>query len=183
MQKTGQFKSLQKERYVELERIFVTLQVGMKNVFTNVSAIVLVLWYSLSVIGFDVHTCSGSGKTFIATVISGTACEDIHPDHDRKECSCCHHKDTAHKQEDTTLSTKPCCTDDWQTIVLTGVRISEKHSDYDGCCSGHCPCIISTSDADFVNIKCMSGLRAFCKPDSGKISSRDFQRIYGVWRI
>ena len=41
----------------------------MKNFLTSLTAILLVIWYSLSVIGFDVHTCIGSGETYVATVI------------------------------------------------------------------------------------------------------------------
>ena len=60
---------------------FVTLHVDMKALLIKLSAMLMVLWYSMSIIGFDVHTCNGSGKSFIATFVSGTGCEDIHPDH------------------------------------------------------------------------------------------------------
>ena len=44
----------------------------MKNLLTSLTAVLLVIWYSLSVIGFDVHTCSGSGESYVTTVIGGT---------------------------------------------------------------------------------------------------------------
>ena len=170
-------------KIMKICRNFVSLQVGMKKVLVKISALVLVIWYSFSVIGFDVHTCSGSGQTFIATVISGTDCEDIHPDHSKSPCRCCHHnEDETHSEEDG-ISTRPCCSDDWQMIVLTGVRASEGHGHLDEGHCGLCPCILGLhAEIIHSNID-VYGLRALYKPDSGDIVPLDMQRIYNIWRI
>ena len=143
----------------------------------------LVIWYSLSVIGFDVHTCSGSGKIFIATVISGTDCEDIHPDHVKAPCRCCHHHDCQTHSDDEELSTKPCCSDDWQMIVLTGVRSAQGHDHLDECSCCLCPCILDVHAEIVHSYADIYGLKAFYKPDSGDSVPLDVQRTYNIWRI
>ena len=155
----------------------------MKNVYTSLAAAMLVLWYSLSVIGFDVHTCSRSGNSYIATVISGTDCEDIHPEHQPKTCSCCHHDHTA-KDDNKTQSEEPCCTDEWHLIELTGVKTSDEKG---GLCGSiyYFKTIISqveTADSDF-NLRLLAHGRAFFKPDSGQNKTCDFQQLYNIWRI
>lgn len=162
---------------------FVPLQVGMKKVFTSITALLLVIWYSLSVIGFDVHTCSSSGNTYIATVISGTGCKDIHPEHIQKPCSCCHHKHSAESHDsEQSLKTKPCCTDEWQMIVLTGLRTSDEQANVPVslCVSDICD-LYSQSDEYFLRIS--ARCRAFCKPDSGPLESLNIQEKYSIWRI
>lgn len=158
----------------------------MKNVLVRIAAFMLVIWYFVSVIGFDVHTCSGSGESYVTTVIGGTACEDIHPEHDRKACQCCHHGYDAHydsESETPELAAKSCCSDDWQMIQLTGCKTFQEQDDSSVFHSGMFPLVVELY-ADNVQpyINC-SGLRAFFKPDSGDVVPRDFQRTYGVWRI
>ena len=161
---------------------FVSLQAGMKNVLTSLTAMMLVIWYSLSVIGFDVHTCSGSGKSYIATVASGFSCEDIHPEshdhHAHAGCSCCH----SHESETTSqLDKKPCCSDDFQVIVLTGVRSGQETDIHDGPVSVQVDnCMVSAVQS--LNAF-YSGLRAFYKPRSWDIVPRDVQVSYNIWRI
>ena len=150
----------------------------MKNVFTSLTAVMLVIWYSLSVIGFDVHTCSGSGRTYIATVASGFSCEDIHPEtHAHTGCRCCH----SHESETAQLDTTPCCSDDFQVIALTGVRDSHEQDD----CLGRTPAqsvCIPTHPVHISDVS-VSGLRAFFKPRSGDILPRDVMVSYNIWRI
>ena len=155
----------------------------MKGLATKIVAVLLLVWYSMSIIGFDVHTCSGSGKTFIATVISGTDCEDIHPEHEKSPCRCCHHDDCKKRSEEEGLSTKPCCSDDWQMIVLTGVRTSGGHDHFDECSCGLCPCIIDLHTEVIHPYIDICGLRALYKPDSGDFIPLDVQRTYNIWRI
>ncbi len=156
----------------------------MKNVLTSMTALLLVIWYSLSVIGFDVHTCSSSGNTYIATVISGTECEDIHPEHNQKRCSCCHHHDhTGDTHEsDQSLKTKPCCTDEWQMIDLTGLRTSDEQADVSYCfCNSDV--FGPQHQSDNYSLRTSAHRRAFYKPDSGTIICLDFQQTYSIWRI
>ena len=155
----------------------------MKNVITSIAAFLLVIWYSLSVIGFDVHTCSSSGETYIATVISGTACEDIHPEHTEKPCSCCHGHDSCHKGEDQTMATKPCCNDEWQMIVLTGVRATNERTELHEKIELISVCvpelIADNVGSDVIHI----GRRTIPKPDSGNVIPLNFQQVYSIWRI
>ena len=50
----------------------------MKNVLMKISAIALVIWYCLSIIGFDVHTCSETGDSFVHISFTSHSCHDIH---------------------------------------------------------------------------------------------------------
>ena len=150
----------------------------MKKTLIAVSAMLLVVWYSLSVIGFDVHTCRDSGQTYIATVASGFSCEDIHPEtHAHTGCKCCH----SHESETAQLDTKPCCSDDFQVIVLTGVRGSQEQEDSDS--RTHVPFVgvpyLPLYTSDVFN----SDLRVFYNPRSGDIVPRDVMALYNIWRI
>lgn len=111
----------------------------MKNIGTRVFAAALAIWYSLSVIGFGVHTCSSSNRSFLTTFISGVSCEDVHPvDKCGKACcekkshqhvckSCCNQSPhvvqaaSEHVPSDgPMLSQTKCCYDDYQQIIVTG---------------------------------------------------------------
>ena len=161
----------------------------MKNVFTILAAVLMVLWYSLSVIGFDVHTCSGSGETFIATVASGFACEDIHPEHVRpesghSECGCCH----SHDSEPVEASghgfdSKPCCTDDYQVIILTGTRGSDQQRYNDANHSEYCTYVAEVPVIDYYSNKYSSDIRVYYKLCIGGIVPQDLQASYNIWRI
>ena len=162
---------------------FVSLQAGMKNIFTSISTLLLVVWYSLSVIGFDVHTCNASGDVYIATVASGFSCDDIHPDghkqthHEHSCCKCCQ----SHQGDSDKLKTKPCCTDDYKVIFLTGVRSAQDAED------SYQQTLLETiniaeSDYSYSHIF-DNGLRAFYKPGSGGLTPRHVQAVYNIWRI
>ena len=157
----------------------------MNNLLTKCAALVLVLWYSFSIIGFDVHICSGSGKAFIATVVSGTGCDDIHPEHDAPCCKCCLSetsvKDDSH---DGDIHTKPCCTDEWQVIALTGTRTSKEEFFADslhGVQFYFNPALVQGAGKN-LNLNSNSP-RIFYRLASGSAVSRPCQEIYSVWRI
>ena len=167
------------------QRNFVSLWVDMKNLLTKCAAIVLVLWYSLSVIGFDVHTCNGSGKAFIATIISGTGCDDIHPEHDTPSCKCCQ-KAGADQEDscDASLRTKPCCTDDWQVISLTGVRAMKDKVLEDYICDMQFSFNPALVHDTCENLNLNSNIsRIFYRLLPGSVAIRSCQEAYGVWRI
>ena len=105
----------------------------MKNVGTQIMALMLVVWYCLSIIGFGVHTCSASNRSFITNFISGVACEDVHPSEQCKAscCSgakhnkCCGHLSVevvaeSHSAGAVMVTDETCCHNDYQQIVLTG---------------------------------------------------------------
>ena len=161
----------------------------MKNVITYCVAAFMLVWYSLSVIGFDVHTCSDSGETYIATVLSGTACDDIHPEHDEPACSCCHHKcaskEHSKEQEDKDgLRTRPCCTDDWQMIYLTGVRSDDDREEVINPISQLFAFVDCTLPDVNANLNFMGNpFRDFNKPRPKPVTVRTCQEVYSIWRI
>jgi hypothetical protein len=169
---------------------FVSLQVGMKNVCTSLTAILMVVWYSLSVIGFDVHTCSGSGETYIATVASGFTCEDIHPGphgktahHNHACCGCCHSEKSETADPELGLDKNPCCTDDFQVILLTGTRGADEQR-----YSEASPQIYNFYVAEELTINPYSNLllsdsKAFSGHYIGDIVSHNLQAVYNIWRI
>lgn len=108
---------------------FVHLQIEMKTAALKISAFLMILWYCFSIIGFDIHTCKGSGETFVATFLSGMTCEDIHPEHRCSEEHCCaaaHHSCCSHCDHDNaTWEKDSCCDDDIMVLLLTGNRTDD----------------------------------------------------------
>lgn len=94
---------------------FVYLQIEMKTVALKISSALMIVWYCFSIIGFDIHTCKGSGETFIATFISGMTCEDIHPEHRCDNGHCCA----------SSIDGDSCCDDDIKILLLTGNRTDD----------------------------------------------------------
>lgn len=114
---------------------FVHLQFMARVIVMKISAVLLLIWYSMSIIGFDIHTCCGSGRSFVATFISGLSCDEIHPDHncDHDHCesdmdcsdACC-----SHANVNCTINPSSCCKDDFQVLDLTGTAANESHRQY-----------------------------------------------------
>ncbi len=149
-------------------------------------AVLLTVWYSMSIIGFDVHTCNGSGRSFVTTFIKGLTCEDIHPNHvcDKAPCcagsqkSCCsHHEDRC------AFKAESCCSNNYQVLSLTGTAGHNDHEHFDECACGHCPCIGFSADdvpALFHENKFTAHIQS---PDSGVCSACERQAALRVWRI
>jgi len=161
---------------------FVFLRIRMRTMVMKISALLLVIWYCMSIIGFDVHTCRESGRSFVTSSILGTECEDIHPEHHHDHCcsDCGNH---ASSSEVDCVSPEDCCTDDIQVLVLTGSSTNDSHRHYDECHCGLCPCVIE-------HMSVIDDLRAGTEfqeiiplPDSGLFATGDVQTILGVWRI
>ena len=169
-----------------------------KNVYMNVTAALLTLWYCMSIIGFDIHTCRESGRSFVATFVEGLTCQDIHPEHDcdaghccgvhvEEKCSCGHdhHGQEGSLCEDAdgyVIKAPSCCTNDYQVLNLTGGGQDE---------SGH----LRIADVQFITVQHVvsaadihslsvnSGLRAHCFPDPWVHSRGDIQLYCNIWRI
>lgn len=95
-----------------------------RNVLIRVSAVIMLIWYSLSIIGFNVHTCSASDRSFIVTFLEDMSCESIHPsDHCGAEQTCCcccsHHTSEHHSDSDESIDEPDCCTNDYQVLTST----------------------------------------------------------------
>ena len=159
---------------------FVSLQAMVKTVLIRIAALLVLIWYSLGIIGFDVHTCDISGRSFIAVFVEGTTCQDIHPEHgcchDHHECSCCHDEEDAF-----CLDTQDkCCTDEYQMLSVTGTfsdytRDFALYGNLAFRCSAFCG-----YEAQVHGMKMKSGL--IMRPGSGQMLP-DVQTVLSVWRI
>lgn len=157
---------------------FVTLPLGMKKMLMKICAVLLTIWYSMSVIGFDMHTCKDSGNVFIAMFKEG--CSEIHP-HDHcasHSChDCCSHESCCHDEE-TALDSNGCCTDSYQVIVLTGCRADDEQ-DFSCSPTGYCAYIAENQHY----IAYLYRHPAFSSPVFGDIVPCDPQAAFGIWRI
>ena len=161
----------------------------MKKFLMNMSAIVLAVCYCMSIIGFDVHTCMSSGRTFIATFADGVACADIHPEHHCCEMPCCSsgcHDESAeehheHSQEE--VDVMECCSDEYHVILLSGCR-NEDNSDFSYSFLDSVSSLVQE-----IPVLCIADARLFAEshkfrePDSGNIPPRDINASFGFWRI
>lgn len=162
---------------------FVTLQIGMKNVVMKYVSVFMALWYCLSIIGFDVHSCTRTGEKFIASAFIGTTCEDIHPEHSCHEhgSCCCHHGHGSHEGE--SLEDQDCCTNDIHVLSVPGVTSDDAQRHYGEWNSNHCPCDLHlmsecrmpSSDGNAFSYYPTS-------PDSG-LAVPAGQALLMVWRI
>ena len=193
--------------FLRVGRKFVTLSVGMKGIMMKICAVLLAVWYCMSIIGFDVHTCNGSGRTFVATFAEGLTCEDIHPEHHctpgqcrtSHDAGCCHEDCCSHSEKtcshetsegsccghegESELNSPSCCSDSYQSILLTGVRADDDHRHYDECHSGIIPCIISGHLCGLADRGLAASHMSFHLPDIGDIVPCDRQVAFSVWRI
>ena len=156
----------------------------MKGLITKMFAVMLVGWYLIGVIGFGVHTCSGSGRSFVVTFAESMDCEEIHPEH---SCCCCHegccshHEDEEHEEE----HDGSCCSNEYQVLDLTGTLMQEDgrqcHFEYIDCFHGQALAYHMTQSyilpVEFRLIKYIHG------PESGHTLPGDVQSILGIWRI
>ena len=158
----------------------------MKKFLMNISVVLLVVWYCVSIIGFGVHTCMSSGETFIATFADGVACADIHPEHHCCVDTCCsgkHHETADEHHHPQSIDTKSCCSNEYQAIVLSGCRTDndsdEKHS------SGKVfhPCVIDIPVSYIASVKYHAEHIQFLERDSGLLPPGDLCATFGVWRI
>lgn len=157
---------------------FLHLQVDMKDALMKISAILLVIWYCLSIIGFDVHTCSETGDSFVHMSFTSHSCHDIHDDH----CDwACEHEHDEHCEEPVEHHHDGrCCEDEYQVISLTGLRSDDdSNGSFHG---GECPCIMETECDTFALLADIFDYRYFEEPDSGLIVA-DAQPLLSIWRI
>lgn len=161
---------------------FVTLQVEMKNMAIRILAALLTIWYSMSIIGFDVHTCNGSGHSFVVSFLDGFSCGDIHPEHECEPHSCCanHCEDTP--DHGVRIGPLSCCSDDYQVLELTGMVSGDEGRDLSavlllaGIPAAVPACSDSSPVSTYMEDCC---LRPFCR----HVRPHSFQPLYAVWRI
>ncbi len=157
----------------------------MKNVIIKTLAVMLTVWYSMSVIGFDVHTCSDSGRSFVVTFIEGMTCGEIHPDDscDAASCHGNHESCGCHHTEGFSFRAKSCCSNDYQALALTGTVTAQSHDHFDECGCGHCPCVgFAVCEIPAANIA--NSTTAYIQgPESGAGTACERQASLHVWRI
>lgn len=168
--------------------IFVTLHVGMKGRILRFSALLLVIWYCFSVIGFGIHTCRASDRSFVATFVSGLTCADIHPEHkcDKGHCyshashdhqaGCCGHSDSC----GASIKAESCCSNDYLALTITGCSTDNENS------GDIMPDPVVFADANVVPDDFQSNISSYeyrHKPDSGPRLNGDIQSVLSVWRI
>lgn len=156
----------------------------MKNIVIKYMSALLAVWYCLSIIGFDVHSCEATGESFLASTISGITCEDIHPEHSCHDHGhCCHHghgSSCTHGEE--VADDSRCCTDDIHILAVQGIASDDSQRHSCKWTSGYSPCIVHHA-ASVVSLSC-----GFCSaidlhlPDSGCLLP-DRQALLRVWRI
>lgn len=181
----------------------------MKNIVKKYCSAILVLWYCVSIIGFDVHTCNGSGRSFLANFISGMNCADIHPGHvcgishdepcgHAARCShyigcsgCCHSDASATEvfaddilaclSSEACVSSE-CCSDHYQVLSVTGLQQEDSHRHYDECHCGHCPCLAGQMSI-LPEVPLITRPAVFSGSVCQEPRNIDILASYGVWRI
>ncbi len=81
----------------------------IKTLSQGLMAVLLIMWYTLSVTGLDIHHDHEHGKTYVAACIFGISCDRIHPH------SHCHDGEGGICMED-----EECCSDEFHLILSQG---------------------------------------------------------------
>ena len=147
----------------------------MRNMPLKICAVLLAVWYLMSIIGFGVHTCMDSQRSFVTSFISGMTCEDVHPEHGcchSHEGCCSHHDEDEHEGEDD----GSCCSNEYQALDLTGTP-SQDDDCFHALYVAEPVAQLLIIPMDLNIIKYSHG------PDSGPISPGDIQSVLGIWRI
>ena len=163
---------------------FVPLQVGMKNVVMKCLSALVALWYCLSIIGFDVHSCAKTGEKFVVSTFVGGSCAEVHPEHacGTHGCHCGHHHDAEEHHGDDAIQKSQCCTNDLQVLSVTGITSSDNQRQYDGWSAADFICVVPDS-YEIINSGLINALlRNRSLPDSGVVAP-DAQALHMVWRI
>lgn len=136
----------------------------------KICAVLLVIWYLVSIIGFGIHTCMDGHHSFVTTFVSEVSCEDMHDDH-------------AHDCDDhDSFSQVPCCSDDFMVLSVTGTAPSFEN-DFDECHIEQFPFAEALlSDIHDLSVKSEIS-RIMSLPDSGLIIPGNIQSVLGIWRI
>ncbi|MBR5300252.1 MAG: hypothetical protein IKU36_08395 [Bacteroidales bacterium] len=164
----------------------------MKGLVTKVFAALLVGWYLMSIIGFGVHTCSGSGKSFVVAFYEEMTCEEIHPEHGHVHDCCAHHHDSHSEPSDhddchfcdgECVSPKSCCSNDYQVLKLAGTLVQDDNRGNAEHSSFHSSSIdVMTCDAGY-HTSWRTIIKYIHEPESGHELLCDRQAVLSVWRI
>lgn len=168
----------------------------MKGIVMKICAVFLAVWYCMSIIGFHVHTCKETGRTYVATFAEGLTCADIHPEyhchashcHSSQDHECCHHGHDccgihSETHQDACVDAQDCCTDSYQAITISGFRADEDHRHLDERHCGWCPCLLADAMSHTFLQHRHSVILKSMIPDSRDIVPCDPQVTFNIWRI
>ena len=155
----------------------------MKKIVMKYVSVLMALWYCLSIIGFDVHSCTRSGERFVTSTLLGISCEEIHPEHScHSHGSCCGHHDSSCHHEGDEIDCSGCCTNDIHVLAADVLTSSDARHHYGEWNSNHVPCDLHLmSDA----LLCCHSTPVFLNlslPDPG-LPQPDRQAFLSIWRI
>lgn len=160
----------------KLEKLYYLCKDMLRSGLIRAFSAVLAIWYIFCVVGFDVHTCNHSGRSFVASLVAGSSCEDIHPG---CACDCWKHH---HGPADSSLSDDMCCTNDIMVLALTGLdRTDESHHQHShcSCICGHCPVLADVPCVGSVFRQC----RSLTLPHDSRLFLPDILDSFSVLRI
>ena len=149
----------------------------MKNVVLKYVSALLAVWYCLSIIGFDVHSCTATGNIFVNSVLSGVSCDDIHPEHD-----CCGHGAccTHHTEEDGLKNAdNQCCTNEIEVLDCEVVTSADEDDHVQLAQNMACVFVESNYDSHLFAESSEFSYR----PDPGRVWQPDCQALLNIWRI
>lgn len=155
----------------------------MKSVYMKYLSVMMAVWYCLSIIGFDVHSCIKTGERFVTSAISGVECNDVHPEHschDHDGC-CAHHSESCH-HEGESIEDSQCCTNDIHVLSVETLTSSDNQRHYGEWNSNHCPCGLHLMSSVSTHNRFMTVSYDHLLPDSGLIVP-DMQVRLNIWRI
>ena len=136
------------------------------------------LWYIVSIIGFGVHTCAATQRSFLTSFVTVMTCEDVHSSesHDCDGDRCCnHHHEEAAGCED--------CEEEYMNLKVTGTPQTLEND-----INVECQVIPVLYDVPLIADICSPSLNQeiltmILLPDSGLLASGDTQSLLNIWRI
>lgn len=151
----------------------------MKNLALRLGAMLLVIWYCFSVIGFDVHTCKASSRSFVSVFANVSSCEDIHPDHACGKGHCCSSAHGCCDDETLSLKAESCCSDDYLSLSLTGTSNDHQRLLQNIHLEAFTPSFMKEGAALYV----LENHKGYSDHKSRLIVPGDFQSLLRIWRI
>ena len=137
----------------------------MTNMPMKLCAVLMALWYLMSIIGFNVHICYSSHHV------------SDHVSHveEHQDC-CCHHED-----EDPKVAFA-CCSDEYHVLDVLGTVSSNENEIEGSVCADSQVCAGYVSDVCIsINENRIHTISTL--PDSGLTAIGDVQSVLSIWRI
>ena len=160
----------------------------MKSIVLKYVSALLAAWYCLSIIGFDVHSCTATRSVFVNSVLLGVTCDEIHPEHDcsghgsccashrDEESSCCTHHNAEDSME---ITDDGCCTNEIE--VLDSVVVTNADEDDYIQFSQMLSCLFIESNYDVLLFP--ESTESLYIPDLRRVIQPDCQAVLNIWRI